>query len=373
MAVNIRKRRDASGRVRFVVEDSRDGKKIQVKPRDYGMATPETEREAKALARRYLQQVERMTVTEYVDRFCSRTHSHSGKPISEQTNRHYRKLLRPLVARFGDYYMDDVTPMEAYDFVTEASNLGRVKEFKALYAAANMDGVAETKPFARFVDKRQQSSRPREEFFLSLEDTERLEAACVVLGDWGVEVFRPLLIWTKWLGLRPGEGVGSEWDKYHQELRRYDVQRQWLIAYGRWAPPKWGSVGMVMVPEAAANAVEHLPRTTGVMFPSRKGKPISARTLQRSFNKVRDEAGLPHAQMKSLRHFCGSYLLNELGMQPYEIAIQLRHSDGGELVTRVYGHPNRELHLSRIEEAERRRSKYLGADCPQPFDESAEI
>ena len=42
-----------------------------------------------------------------------------------------------------------------------------------------------------------------------------------------------------------------------------------------------------------------------------------------------------------LRHFGASYMLNVLGLEPWVIAEQLRHTDGGALVVELYGHPER--------------------------------
>jgi hypothetical protein len=46
-----------------------------------------------------------------------------------------------------------------------------------------------------------------------------------------------------------------------------------------------------------------------------------------------------------------SYMLNELELEPWVIAKQLRHSDGGTLVVRLYGHPSREKAIERMRRA----------------------
>jgi integrase len=52
-----------------------------------------------------------------------------------------------------------------------------------------------------------------------------------------------------------------------------------------------------------------------------------------------------------LRHFGASYMLNVLGLEPWVIAQQLRHSDGGSLVVELYGHPERAEAIKRIRRA----------------------
>jgi integrase len=56
-----------------------------------------------------------------------------------------------------------------------------------------------------------------------------------------------------------------------------------------------------------------------------------------------------------LRHFGASYMLNELEIEPWVIAEQLRHSDGGRLVLELYGHTDRNKAIERI------RRAYTGA------------
>jgi hypothetical protein len=56
-----------------------------------------------------------------------------------------------------------------------------------------------------------------------------------------------------------------------------------------------------------------------------------------------------------LRHFGASYMLNVLELEPWVIAEQLRHSDGGKLVIELYGHPDRRKAIDRI------RRAYTGA------------
>ena len=51
------------------------------------------------------------------------------------------------------------------------------------------------------------------------------------------------------------------------------------------------------------------------------------------------------------RHYFGWYALNVLGLEPYIIAEQLGHKDGGKLVIQLYGHPDKSRARHRIREA----------------------
>ena len=52
-----------------------------------------------------------------------------------------------------------------------------------------------------------------------------------------------------------------------------------------------------------------------------------------------------------LRHFCGSWLFNDLELPAQDVAHQLGHTDGGALVQRLYGHPSEKLARDRIKRA----------------------
>jgi prepilin-type N-terminal cleavage/methylation domain-containing protein len=111
--------------------------------------------------------------------------------------------------------------------------------------------------------------------------------------------------------------------------------------------------GTVHVFDAGLDAVAGLPSDNPLMFPAKMGGALSGAQLHSALNPVRILAGVPDFTFKGLRHFHASYLLNELGLPPYTIAQQLRHSDGGELIVSTYGHADRGVHLERISIAEK--------------------
>lgn len=51
-----------------------------------------------------------------------------------------------------------------------------------------------------------------------------------------------------------------------------------------------------------------------------------------------------------LRHFCATHLL-ELGLSPADVAVQLGHTDGGQLVMSTYGHPFEDAARERLKRA----------------------
>lgn len=355
----------------WVVElyDKKARRKFQVRPADYGVDTPRTEeqaRELEAMAKLWgAASSGPMTVRKYHDQFTERRFNHAGHVITQQTNDYYRDRLKVFVGRFANRPMGSISVPEAMAFALDPQTRSSAREVKAMFASALREQVITSDPFAGV---RVQQRKGRAKAFLRKPDVEALaEAALIVHDEWG-PTFRAWILWTAWLGLRPSEAAGAQWEHYDAEQQLYDVQFQWHGKRRELLAPKHNSTGLVHVFDPAAEAVANLERRGEFMFPGKKGQPMDGATITNAFKPVKHVAGLPDATPGALRHFLASYMLNELGLPPYTIAQQLRHSDGGKLVVKTYGHPDRALHLSRIAEAEA-----AGAYMGQQDDEGASI
>lgn len=355
----------------WVVElyDKQAKRKFQVRPADYELDTPRTEeqaRELEAMAKLWgAASSGPMTVRKYHDQFTDRQFNHAGHEITQQTNQHYRERLKVFVERFGTRPMGSITVTEAMGFALDPETRSMAREVKAMFASALRERVIEADPFAG-AKVPQRKGKPKA--FLRKHDVEALaEAALIVHGEWG-PTFRAYILWTAWTGMRPSESAGAQWQHYDEANQLYDVQLQWHGKRRELVAPKHNSTGLVHVFEPAAEAVANLERRGEFMFPGKHGQPMDGATISTAFDKVRHVAGLPDATAGALRHFLASYMLNELGLPPYTIAQQLRHSDGGKLVVKTYGHPDRAIHLSRIAQAEA-----AGAYMGHQGDEGASI
>lgn len=172
--------------------------------------------------------------------------------------------------------------------------------------------------------------------------------------------------------MRPGESVAATYGLLDGDV--YDLRRQFNSALGRETSPKHNSTGLIYVPEPAQRAVLDKPRRLGddLIFRTKRGCQFRQESLWRAWDPVRRAfaAGLPgghHLRERlaiepddqldfyELRHFGASYMLNELELEPWVIAEQLRHNDGGRLVLELYGHPDQAKTIERI------RRAYTGA------------
>jgi hypothetical protein len=101
------------------------------------------------------------------------------------------------------------------------------------------------------------------------------------------------------------------------------------------------------------------------MFRTKRGKQFRQESLSRWWTSIRDAfvAQLPEShhlrrrltvdpddrlEFYELRHFGASYMLNVLHIEPWVIARELRHSDGGALVVKLYGHPTDQSAIERM-------------------------
>jgi integrase len=343
---------------RFLVElfSPEKGRTAQVRPGDYGLRTPRNRLEAEQLeAMALLDYQDALTVEQYADRHCTRQFTDAGRSVSRQTNDHNRQQLKDFIEVYGSVSMDSITRLQAKDYVVKHPS--RLREVSAMFNAAVADDVISVNPFAKL--KVPQRKGSKDVVVPTLEEVKALgEAALVCHGAWGY-TFRAMILFAAWTGLRPGEAAGAKWEHLHGS--KYEVVEQYLLKYHKFSGPKWGSVGTVHVFDAGLEAIfdagmaaeDSLPRENELMFPAKMGGPMSGAQLHSALNPVRILAGLPGFTFKGLRHFHASYLLNELGLPPYTIAQQLRHSDGGELIVNTYGHADRGVHLERISIAEK--------------------
>lgn len=355
----------------FVVElyDPDSRRKFHVRPADYDRPTPTTEEEAReleALAKLWgAASSGPMSVRKYADMYCERKFNIAGHELAPQTNDHNRKRLKKFVEQFGPRPMQSISRAEALAFARDPETMSSAKEVRGMFTNALADQTISDNPFAG-VKVVTRKNPPKA--FLREADIDRLaQAAREVHGEWG-KVFAAWIEFTAWIGARPGETAGAQWAQYDEANRLYNIQLQYHGTQRKLLPPKHNSTGVVHVFEKAAEAVADLPRTSEFMFPTTTGKLMDSPALARAFKPVKNAAGLPDATPGALRHFLASYMLNELALPPYTIAQQLRHRDGGKLIVQTYGHPDREMHLARIAQAE-----VAGGTMGEPGDEGAAI
>lgn len=355
----------------FVVEiyDAAIKGKRHVRPADYGVETPKTERAAQKLERLALNARDERPAgsrDETCDSFAARWARDYPRP-SESTNKHNAEAVGKFGRDFAGRPLRSVTVEEGRAW--GRSHPSGAREVRAMFNDAIADGIASVNPLAKMgADK----TRGRHSIVvLTADELNMLKETTVEIHgeEWGVE-FAAMIDWAAYTCMRPGEVFAAEYSRLDGDV--YDVREQWNSHLGRRTEPKHGSVGEIYVPEPARRAVLALPRRLGddLIFRSKMGKPMRAGSLYWAWHPVRVAftALLPATHdlrrrltanptdwldFYELRHFGASFMLNVLEIEPWVIGEQLRHSpkSGGRLVLELYGHPERKIAIDRIRRA----------------------
>jgi integrase len=280
----------------------------------------------------------RPTGRETCDAFASRWMESYPRP-RESTIRTHREHTRQFAKDFRGIKLVDVDRPTARAWaMLHRSDLPAVR---AMFGDALRDGLVDLNPFAAL---RIPQSRGRKDL-IALTEPELVELADVALdprmelADYAPQL-RAMILFAGYVGCRPGELFA---------LRRSDVVGQLVTierSYDSHAhqttPPKNGKARTVTVPPPAQDALLDVPQhASGLLFVAPAGGQWTASLHHRYWTRLRLIANRPGLQAYELRHACASFLL-ERGASPWQVAVQLGHTDGGALVQNLYGHPREE-------------------------------
>lgn len=259
------------------------------------------------------------------------------------TNRTNAYAIKPFVADFENTKMADISRRRAREWAL--AHPRNVPAVRAMFNDALDEEVVVANPFAKLG---LEQGRGRKDLDPISEEAlnELADTALRVFGSYG-PTFRACIIFAAYVGLRPAELF---------RLKRSDIVgdevriRRSLGSTGEVTLPKNGLARTVILPPPARQALREMPTVANspYVFHTKRGKPFSKSSHYYYWNTVRAASGLPmETDFYELRHFCATDLL-ERGVTPWDVAIQLGHTDGGALVTSTYGHPSEEEARKRL-------------------------
>ena len=273
------------------------------------------------------------------------------------TNRGYSEQAAPFVTAYGPELLADVDVELALEWIVVRGMRWTLGGVRAMFTDARRAGLITTNPF---LGMGLSSGHGRRELQV-LELAEVIELAEIAARCWpraGVgRVWRALIIWQAFVGTRPAEAYGltrADLDRDRVHVRRQRPPGAARTAVADLPMPKNGQARTVNVHPLALAAIRELPtslRADAPLFTTRRGRALSGATQHYYWNPIRAAAGRPSMDLYELRHFAGSYHLNDLELAPQDVAEQLGHTDGGVLVQRLYGHPSAQLARRRIRDA----------------------
>lgn len=268
------------------------------------------------------------------------------------TNLAYREQVAPFADRFGSVRLREVTVEQALAWAGEKRwTIGGVR---AMFSDARRAGLVDHNPFTNL---RLRGSRGRKDIDVPpAAEIERLAGRA--LDVWAGEValsVRALILTAAFVGMRPGEMYGLRWSDLDFREDEVRVERQYSAASASFEElPKNGSRRRVVLTAPAKAALLAMPRPVNrdaSVFRTARGNPMTGKVQHYYWHPVRARFGAPSMDFYELRHFCGSWLFNDLELPAQDVAHQLGHTDGGALVQRLYGHPSEKLARDRIKRA----------------------
>lgn len=318
----------------------RDGKQ-------HWVGTCDTLREARAVEAEHQlsRRIGKGTLT--VEQWTKRWLREYPRP-ARSTQQTYKGALGKFLSLHGQDKLNEIDRSTAVSTSHEIGSHAR-RVVCAMYNDAVDAGIVDHNPF---INIRMPQSRgrkdltpPTREEIYSLAETAR-----EVLPTMG-ETIATLIIVGAFTGLRPGELCALNWAEVDVAGQNITV-RHTLDAFGDLKPPKNNKVRKVILPAEAVEALDRLPRWLDrpQVFSAPMGSRLRKGSLQYYWRQLRAASQVkitPHV----LRHFCATYLLEngaKMGLQDYEVALQLGHQDGGKLIRELYAHPSKDKALDRV-------------------------
>jgi integrase len=160
---------------------------------------------------------------------------------------------------------------------------------------------------------------------------------------------RALILTAGFVGLRPAELAQLDWGDVDLNRALLHVRHAGGGKGERKSPKTEAGRRICVLPPPARDALADLERHEGLqaVFLTPRGRRFNKGSFHRYFVAVRAAFGRPDLTPYELRHACATLLL-ERGLSPEDVAAQLGHKDGGQLVRRLYGHPDEQRQRERI-------------------------
>ena len=157
--------------------------------------------------------------------------------------------------------------------------------------------------------------------------------------------YRAQVLFSGYVGLRPGELFALRAENLSGNFCTIDRSRS---RSGEVGPTKNGRSRTVTVPDVVLDALAGLPpNRSGLLFSSPRDRMWTQPSHHRYWSLLRRFAGRPGMDYYELRHAAATMLL-ERGVTPWDVAVQLGHIDGGQLVMELYGHPTEDGSRARV-------------------------
>lgn len=267
----------------------------------------------------------------------------------DSTKVHNAERIRKFARDFKGVPLTEVSRAQARQWAL--ANQGHVKVVAAMYMDAARDGIVPANPFAKLGIA---EPRGRSDILVLTELELRLleQTAVRVWGEYGTEVFGPMIAAAAYTGMRPGELYALRRSQIDWGLDELHIRKQFSSRVKKETLPKNKTQRTITLLPRARWALQRVPAVPGTdyVFFNQEGERFAQRTLHYYWSPVRtafwsrlpaerQEEIDPGFDFYEMRHFYGTHLATVLGLSPYQIADQMGHVDGGVLASKRYIHP----------------------------------
>lgn len=314
--------------------------------------------------------------------FCQRhpvdyNHIEDGKlrwgPETLQGNSY---ALKKFSAKFGHLPVAEPLPREEARLWARQQSTATIRPIASAVNDAVDSGLAPSNPFERLRKKKSPGRKNiqalTEEELHVLADCAR--ASCGTFGD----QFAAFLLFQGYQALRPIATAQIRPDDVRGD--RVHVRR----------PGKNVEARTVLLFDEAAAALTSYPRALDAnwLFTTPRGSKLTKTNLTHWWNKVRStfeakldprrqaelQAARPRGgmlELYELRH-TGITLMLRKGLTAEQVAWQVGHTDGGELVRTLYSHPTDEDRFTAMRQAMSARDSFVQSDRASDFPDARE-
>lgn len=267
----------------------------------------------------------------------------------ESTRIHHAERIRGFVDAHGALALTDIDDAIVGAWLAGGTRNGTVPALRAMFndaASAKAGRLVERNPFAGLGLHRGTGNRHRHP---PAEATvwDLVRHARALSGPY----FAAWLQVACFTGVRPGELDALRWTAVDLERGRLRVAEQFNAKTRTFTAPKNGQARWAPLTPPAREALLGIPRHGEHCFRPHRGEHFSPSTRAYHWKAIRAAAGYDGTLYLATRHFAGWYMVNVLELPSEDVAIALGHTDGGELVRRLYGHRDTERALDRVADA----------------------
>lgn len=324
------------------------GVKIKVKGQQRWIGTYDSRAEAKKIEHEeMLKTVQPSASDATCDSFPEKWLELRPRPRAA-TNDHNRSALKQFSEDFKGERLCDVKPMQAEEWAR--NNKWRVQAVRAMFADAVRLECCERNPFANLGHPKSRGRRDIE--VLKADEVQRL-ADCAVEA-WGEGLgkeLKAMILFAAYTGLRRGECSALEWGDIDFAAKTVTVSKT-VFNDKEILLPKNDKSRKVVLPPIAEQALRGMTRHLhrDLVFAPPSGKFFTKSSWHYYWNPIRVKFGKPEYDFHELRHYCATWLVYVIGVSPRHAAKQLGQADA-RLIETLYGHPNEDDELSKIEDA----------------------